>query len=289
MKRWVAFGSVVFVVAGAIVWSEVRKIEAPVGPEPILNFVADGQRELTRLPVAFTPLGDSEEIKIGKQLEESYLTLWPQSGQEAQNRAMEKYVQQVGSRVAANAHRKLPYTFHYIPEPDFINAFALPGGPVFIGGGLMALMNTEDELAAVLGHEIEHIDHFHCAERVQVEAVLRRVPMRELAGVPVEIFAAGYSKSQELEADREATRLAAAASYSPNGAIRIFEAFERVYPTTSKRNGTPQGEFSEIARKTVEGYFRSHPLNTERIDQIQKMIAAGQMPAWSRMTPLPVA
>ena len=112
--------------------------------------------------------------------------------------------------------------------------------------------------------------------------------MRELAGVPVESFAAGYSKSQELEADREGTRLAAAASYSPNGAIRIFEAFERVYPTTSKRNGTPQGEFSEIARKTVEGYFRSHPLNTERIDQIQKMIAAGQMPAWSRMTPLPV-
>ena len=289
MKRWVALGSVVLVVGGAIVWSEVRKIEAPVGPEPILNLVADGQRELTRLPVAFAPLPDSEEIKIGKQLENSYLSLLPQSGQEAQNRAMEKYVQQIGSRVAAHAHRKLQYTFHYIPELDFINAFALPGGPVFIGGGLMALMDTEDELAAVLGHEIEHIDHFHCAERVQVEAVLRRIPLGGLAGLPVEIFAAGYSKNQELEADREGTRLAAAASYSPNGAIRIFEAFERIYPTKSRRNGTPQEEFSEIARKTLEGYFRSHPLNTERIDQIQKMIAAGQVPAWNRMPPLPVA
>ena len=87
MKRWLTFGSVVFVVAGAIVWSEVHKVEAPVGPGPILNFVADGQRELTRLPVAFTPLADSEEIKIGKQLENSYVTLWPQSGQEGQNRA----------------------------------------------------------------------------------------------------------------------------------------------------------------------------------------------------------
>ena len=106
MKRWVAFGSVVLVVAGAIVWSEVRKIEAPVGPGPILNFVADGQRELTRLPVAFAPLADSEEIEIGKQLEESYAASWPQSGQETQNRAIEKYVQQVGSRVAAKAHRK---------------------------------------------------------------------------------------------------------------------------------------------------------------------------------------
>lgn len=289
MKRWVAFGSVVLVVSGAIVWSEVNKVEAPVGPEPILNLVADGQRELTRLPVAFTPLAESEEIKIGKQLESLYLTLWRPSGQEDQNRAIEKYVQQVGSRVAANAHRKLPYKFHYIPDLDFINAFALPGGPVFIGEGLMALMDSEDELAAVLGHEIEHIDHFHCAERIQVEATLRRTPLGGLVGLPVEIFVAGYSKNQELEADREGTRLATAASYSPGGAIRMFEAFERVYPTKSRRSGTPQEELSEIALKTLEGYFRSHPLNQERIDQVQKMIAGGQLPAWSRMTPLPVA
>src|SRR6266852_703478 len=289
MKRWVAFGFVILTVSGAIVWSEVHKVEAPVGPEPILNLVADGERELTRLPVAFSPLADSEEIKIGKELEKSYVALWQRPEQEAQSRAIEEYIQQIGARVAGHAHRKLPYRFHYVPELEFINAFALPGGPVFIGEGLMALMETEEELAAVLGHEIEHIDHFHCAERIQVEAALRRIPLGGLIGLPVEIFVAGYSKNQELEADREGTRLAAAGSYSPDGAIRMFEAFERVYPTKDKRSATPQEELSESARKTLEGYFRSHPYNAERIDQIRKMMAAGQLPGWTRTKPLPVA
>ena len=289
MKHWAAFAIIVLVISGALVWSEIHKVEAPVGPEPILNLVADGEHELTRLPVAFLPLSDSEEIKIGKELEKSYAGFWRQGGDEAQNRAIEDYVQKVGAQIAAHARRKLPYRFHYIPSLDFVNAFALPGGPVFIGGGLMALMDTEDELAAVLGHEIEHIDHYHCAERIQVEAALRRIPVGQLVALPVEIFVAGYSKNQELEADREGTRLAAAASYSPQGAIQMFEAFERLYPTKNVRSGTPQEELSEIARKALEGYFRSHPLNAERIDQIRRMIAGGQVPAWNRTKPFPLA
>jgi predicted Zn-dependent protease len=71
---------------------------------------------------------------------------------------VEAYVQKIGAQVAARAQRKLPYRFHYIPEDHFRNAFALPGGHVFIGKGLLDLMDSEDQLAAVLGHEIEHID-----------------------------------------------------------------------------------------------------------------------------------
>lgn len=153
----------------------------------------------------------------------------------------------------------------------------------------MALMDNEDELAAVLGHEIEHIDHYHCAERVQVEAALRRSPLAELVALPVEVFIAGYSKNQELEADREGTKLAAVASYSPQGAIQMFEAFERIRPTKDKRPGSPSEELSRVALQTLEGYFRSHPLTAERIDQIRKMITAGQLPSWNRTTPLPVA
>jgi predicted Zn-dependent protease len=289
MKHWAAFGATVLMVSGALVCSEMRKVEAPVGPEPILTLVADSERELTRLPVAFSPLPDAEEIKIGQRLEKSYANVWRQRGAESENHAIENYVQQVGLRVAAHAHRKLPYRFHYIADLDFVNAFALPGGPVFIGGGLMALMDTEDELAAVLGHEIEHIDHYHCGERVQVEAVLRRAPLGGLFALPVEIFVVGYSKNQELEADRQGAKLAVAASYSPEGAIQMFEAFERVYPTKSARVGTPQEELSEIARKTLEGYFRSHPRNAERIDQIRKMIAGGQLPTWKQTKPFPLA
>ena len=109
-----------------------------------------------------------------------------------------------------------------------INAFALPGGHVYVGAGLLALMDSEDELAAVIGHEIEHIDHYHCAERVQQEQALRKIPLGGLVALPIELFEAGYSKDQELEADREGTRLAVQAGYSANGAIRMFETFERL-------------------------------------------------------------
>jgi len=228
MRRWAAFATVVIALGTALAWSEMRKVDARVGPEPVLNLIADSERELTRLPVAFAPLPDNEEIKIGNELEKSYATWWHRDGDDEQNRAIEQYLQLVGAKVALHAHRKLPYRFHYIPGMDFVNAFALPGGPVYVGGGLMALMDTEDELAAVIGHEIEHIDHYHCAERIQVEAALRRVPLGGLVAIPVEVFAAGYSKNQELEADSEGARLAAAAAYSPQGAIQMFRAFERL-------------------------------------------------------------
>ncbi|MFZ0293149.1 MAG: aldehyde dehydrogenase family protein [Candidatus Sulfotelmatobacter sp.] len=113
---------------------------------------------------------------------------------------------------------------------------------MYVGGGLLQLMDSEDELAAVMGHEIEHIDHYHCAERVQQEEALRRLPLGGLVALPVELFEAGYSKDQELEADREGTRLAVQAGYSANGAIRMFETFDRLHNEYQARAKTPQEE-----------------------------------------------
>src|SRR5207302_5033086 len=136
----------------------------------------------------------------------------------------------------------------------------------------------EDELAAVIGHEIEHIDHYHCAERVQQQQALRKIPLGELVALPVEIFEAGYSKDQELEADREGTRLAVQAGFSPNGAIRMFETFQRLYEEAHTPAKNPQQELSQVAIDTLEGYFRSHPLPPERIKQIQQLIASEHWP-----------
>jgi predicted Zn-dependent protease len=291
VKSWAAFSITMLLLTAALIWSQVKKPEAPVGPQPIVNLIADSEHELMRLPVAFAPLSDSEEIRIGKELEQEYASLLqaPSEENRAQENYVENYVQKVGARVAAHAHRKLPYRFHYIPGLSFVNAFALPGGGVFIGGGLMSLMTSEDALAAVLGHEIEHIDHYHCAERVQIEAALRRVPLGELVGIPVEIFVAGYSKSQELEADREGTKLAAAAGYSPQGAIELFEAFARFEPEKRARTGTPAEEITGIAGDALDGYFRSHPPSAERIDEIRRLIADGELPDRRNTTPLAVA
>ncbi len=273
MKRWIALTGIVLLGIAAIWVSERRKVDVPAGPAAVLYLVADTEQELTRMPVRFTRMSDQEEISIGNQLARNYVWTGPEENF-PEFKEVEAYLTQVGSRLAPQAHRKLPYKFHYIPDSSLVNAFALPGGHVFVGGGLLALMDSEDELAAVMGHEIEHIDHYHCAERVQQEQALRRIPLGGLIEMPVEVFEAGYSKDQELEADREGTRLAVQAGYSANGAIRMFETFQRLYQEYQARAKTPEEELSDVAQQTIEGYFRSHPLPSERIAQVQKLIAS---------------
>ncbi len=273
MKRWIIFAGILLLSVASVVVSELRKVDVPANPAALLYLVADTEQELTRMPVSFARMPDAEEIRIGDELARSYA-----AQEERENTpevaVVQHYITRVGSELATHAHRILPYKFHYIPSPNVVNAFALPGGHVYVGAGLVSLMDTEDELAAVIGHEIEHIDHYHCSDRVQQEQALRKIPLGGLVALPIELFETGYSKDQELEADREGTRLAVQAGYSANGAIRMFETFERLHKEYQSKAKTPQEELSQVALQTLEGYFRSHPLPSERIAQVQKMIAS---------------
>jgi len=149
---------------------------------------------------------------------------------------------------------------------------------VFIGKGLILLMDSEDELANILGHEVEHIDNYHCVERFQLRTHLHDVPLAELLTLPVEFFQAGYTKEQELEADRDGTWLAVMAGYSPQGAVRMFEAFARLHREYVLKAGSPDQELSKVAIQGIVGYFRSHPLPEERINQIQQIMATRKWP-----------
>jgi predicted Zn-dependent protease len=289
MKRWIIFAFIIAAGGAALAVSEVRKAEAPVGPQAFLYLVADTEQELTRMPVSFTRLTDEREIEIGDGLAKQYTPFFGLQKMSAETRLVQTYVQKVGGRVAAGAHRKLPYRFHYIPDGDFINAFALPGGHVFIGKGLIAVMVSEDELAFVLGHEIEHIDHYHCAERAQTEEALRKIPLGELwAPLPM-VFEAGYTKDQELEADREGTRLAAQAGYSPQGALDMFETYDRLFREHVQHAGTPQEELAYVAVLALKDYFRSHPPAREREARIRDLIASEHWENPQRVRELEVA
>ncbi len=283
MKRIIGLVFVVAIGAGAMYVAEHRKADADVSPRALLHFLGDTQRELTRLPAGATRLTDEEEIRIGTEMARryQYYRRDPLGKPDPERDAIQQYVSRVGGRVAAHAHRKLPYSFYYVPDPRFVNAFALPGGPVFIGGGLIALMDSEDELASVLGHEVEHIDHYHCAERVQIEARTRRLGLGgALIEIPIEVFAAGYTKEQELEADSEGTQLAVSAGYSPLGSIRMFEAFDRAFhEAQQQRASSPQAEAANVALQTIEGYFRSHPPSQERAARIRNLMEQEHWPA----------
>ncbi len=287
MKRWLGLLGVMLIAASALYYTNRHEKDSALNPNAVVSAVADTQRELSRVPMEVTRIPDAEEIQIGDRMAESYLSRMPQPKTD-NDLAMQDYVSEVGAAVVGGStktpeivglrtRRRLTYHFHYIPDAHFVNAFALPGGHVFIGAGLIALMDSEDALAMILGHEVEHVDRFHCAEKVQIEARLKHLPLSGLVELPISLFQAGYQKDQELEADREGTLLAAQAGYSAGAAVEMFDEFDRESPQRDGKRGNPIEQVPQIAFQSLEGYFRSHPFPEERRAQVQSMIADGRV------------
>jgi len=277
MKRSVVF-VVFFLILGfalaGLYWSQRRPKSTPVSANAILNMAADAQRDLTRVPMHFTRLSDEQEIAIGRELAARYATQTRKLTPEEEG--LGKYVSRVGNIVALHARRRLPYTFTVLPDHNMINAFSLPGGPVYVGEGMLDLMMSEDELANVLGHEIEHIDHYHCVERVQLEAKLKNLNLNVLGAllqIPLDFWEAGYHKDEEFEADREGMYLAVRSDYSPYGAFDTFERLAKLCDEYVIHAQSPDQELSELAIQSLNGYFRSHPLPSERLAQAKSIIA----------------
>jgi predicted Zn-dependent protease len=276
MKRSVVF-VVFFVILGfalaGLYWSQRRSKPTAVSPNAIVNIAADVQRDISRIPMHFTRLSDEEEITIGKELAARYATQTRKLTPEEEG--LEKYVRRVGATLAVHAHRKLPYSFTVLPDHNLINAFSLPGGPVYIGEGMLDLMMSEDELANVLAHEIEHIDHYHCVERVQLEAQLKNLNLDAVGAllqIPMDFWEAGYHKDEEFEADREGMYLAVQSGYSPYGAVDQFEHFAKLCNEYVIHAESPDEELSQLAVLSLTGYFRSHPLPSERLAQANRII-----------------
>ena len=137
MKHWIWLAGILGLSIAAIVTSERRKVDVPASPAAVLYLVADTEQELTRMPANFTRMSDEEEIRIGDELAKMY-GFSPENKNRAEVRIVDLYLKQVGGLLAAHAHRKLPYRFHYVPNENMINAFALPGGHVYVGAGLLA-------------------------------------------------------------------------------------------------------------------------------------------------------
>lgn len=286
MKRIFALLIILLIAGGALYFAQRRHRHDAVSPDAVLDATADWQRDLTRAPMRVTRLSDAEETKIGDLLAHQYEAAQPPLT--PRMRATARYVSQVGDRVAAHTRRRITFHFHLVPDPDLINAFALPGGHVFIGQGLIDQMGAEDELAFVLGHEIEHIDHYHAVERVQIEAQLHHFDLdvvAAIADIPMSLWQAGYSKEEEFEADREGLRLAVLSGYSAQGATALLNRFLELDRQYVSHAETPVEELSEVAIDGLKGYFRSHPETEERLAQAREVIAEDHL-ANVRLTPL---
>ena len=132
----------------------------------------------------------------------------------------------------------------------------------------MAFLDSEDQLAVVLSHEIEHVALNHCRDRLINALSEQRLSPLDSAKLKVESFFRGYGHDGELAADREGAKLASAAGYSPNGAVRLLETFLLV---SEQSPNTPND---------------SKTMLRERIAQIHSVIEENRLPIPSSERPL---
>ena len=181
-----------------------------------------------------------------------------------------EYVNRIGQSLARNSDAKVPFTFQVI-DGDEVNAFALPGGYVFVYSGLIKVASEEDEFAGALAHEIAHVAarHMTCqASRSQIAGVAGAIPGVLLGGwtglivgqatsavIPMTFLS--FTRHDESEADYLGVQYMYAAGYDPTGAVSIFEKLESMQKT---RPGA------------VAKVFATHPMDSDRIDRTEKEI-----------------
>ena len=156
------------------------------------------------------------------------------------DRGLEQYVNEVGQELASKSHRpNLPWTFTIVDSP-VINAFALPGGYVYVTRGILAYLDDESELAGVLGHEIGHVTARHAAQAYtrQAEAniglqilsifVPGTRPFADLGASGLSVLFLRNGREAELEADRLGVEYGSGAGYDPSGVPRFLATLARV-------------------------------------------------------------
>ena len=223
---------------------------------------ATGRRQLILM-------SEQEEIALGKQ---SDAEIRQQMGV-YEDRALQQYVDRIGQRLARQSYRpNLPWTFTVVDEPA-VNAFALPGGFIYVTRGILPFLRNEAELAGVLGHEIGHVDGRHSVDQYSRQVLTQGA----LAGASVFLpkwqsaLGAGsvaaqfaflkFGRDAELEADRLGVNYASGGGWAPR-------AMEGVLGTLGRLDAA-QGE-----RRGVPNWAMTHPPAEDRVIKIQDAVTA---------------
>jgi len=212
----------------------------------------------------FMVVSEAQELEIGAQ---NYAPMQQsQGGAYDVDPELMAYVQQVGNKLAAVSDRPLPYEF-VVLNNSVPNAWALPGGKIAINRGLLTELNSEAELAAVLGHEIVHAAAKHSAKQMSRSVLLQGAVLATAvatggsdygdlavggASVGAQLLNSTYGRGAELESDKYGMTYMSRAGYDPAGAITLQETFVRL----------SEGQDSDW----LSGLFASHPPSQGRVD-----------------------
>lgn len=212
----------------------------------------------------FSTVSPAQERRIGQQEHPKILA---QFGGEVDNPRLKAYVDNVGRKLAANS--ELPadqFTFTVLDTP-VVNAFALPGGYVYMTRGMLGVLNTEAELAGVLGHEIGHVTARHSATRqtrglfanlavIGAAVLTGSQEVAQLGQVAAAGYLAGYSRDQERQSDSLGIRYLSRSGYDPKGMSDGLKALQRQGNLLTRMSGQEAREVS---------FLSTHPQTPERI------------------------
>jgi predicted Zn-dependent protease len=215
-------------------------------------------------------LEPDQEITIGlrsaPQMAQQYGGLYP-------DQTLQDKVDEIGNRlVTASIARQTPYKFdfHLLRDPNTINAFALPGGQVFITYGLMKRLENEDQLAGVLGHEIGHVVGRHSAERIAKSDLTQGIVNGVLVGSDGGVGAAQtaamignlinmkYGREDELESDELGVRFMIDAGYQPEQMLGVMKILKQASggsstPEFQSTHPDPENRMIKI-KEAIEKY-----------------------------------
>jgi len=237
---------------------------------PVLVFTGCATNPVTKKP-DFVLMSEKQELELGQQVAAQVAKQLPLL---KETDPLVRYVDRVGQRVAQVSDRpELFYRFHVV-DMDTINAFALPGGYIYIYRGLLTHLNSEAELAAVLGHEIGHVTARHAVKQytkaqsynigMTVASIFLPIPpgADQLTNLIATAVIAGYGREAELQADELSLKYIARAGYDVHATINILKTLERLDEITKK-------EKKEAGEKVQEyhGAFASHPETKRRIEE----------------------
>lgn len=220
----------------------------------------------------FVMMSERQELDLGARYNQEILKQYPRY----EDAKLQAYIQRVGERVARSSHRnQLNYVFTLVDSPD-INAFALPGGYIYIHRGLLAYLNSEAELAAVLGHEVGHVTARHSVRQQSQSTAWSLLghaaaigtgvgAVGDLTNVMGNAFVRGYGRDMELEADGLGAQYLARSGYDPQAMIEVVKVLKN-QEDFARAQAAKRGEAP--AAGGYHGLFDTHPDNDRRLQEV---------------------
>jgi len=221
----------------------------------------------------FVLMSEDQELALGRQTSIQVAKQY----RRYDDPALQRYVAAVGRRLAAHSHRSgLVYRFTVLDSPD-VNAFALPGGYIYIFRGLLAYLNSEAQLASILGHEIGHVTARHAVRQYTarqaagIGLTLGRILVPQLRNAGAEnlyqllggALISGYGREHELEADRLGAEYMARSGYDPRAMIEVLEVLKDQEGFAAAR-ARAEGR----RPRAYHGLFATHPNNDTRLRKV---------------------